>query len=407
VDSSFNDNGCNAEFRWGSGLSEHRSTAAPSLPLMHYGLMLAGLGTALLGPILPLLAKQWSMVDAQSGLLMMAKFCGAFLGGVTVSRRLRQSLLVGLIAGAIGFGGFAIAPSMEVGCMGLFVGGFGLGQIITSVNILAGRRFTEHRGSALALLNFSFSLGAMLSALLSAWLLPRFELRTVLEWFTGLFAIGVVVLCVQMRARASEAEELDMIAPTDPGESSQGLNSRLYLYFAGLLVLYGGLETCLSGWLTTFALRYGDKTLAVSEYTTLLLWMSLTVGRVGASAAMMRIGEKTVQRWSLGLAAIFTAGLAMAHSASTIAGFAVLLGLSLAPFFPATFALLMAERPTARQAGIVLAVSGLGAAALPWLMGVVSTHTGSLQIALALPFAAAAALLGMSLLAPKAHPVTD
>jgi MFS transporter, FHS family, glucose/mannose:H+ symporter len=374
---------------------------------MHYGLMLAGLGTALLGPILPLLAKQWSMVDAQSGLLMMAKFCGAFLGGVTVSRRLRQSLLVGLIAGAIGFGGFAIAPSMEVGCMGLFVGGFGLGQIITSVNILAGRRFTEHRGSALALLNFSFSLGAMLSALLSAWLLPRFELRTVLEWFAGLFAIGVVVLCVQMRARASEAEELDMIAPTDPGESSQGLNSRLYLYFAGLLVLYGGLETCLSGWLTTFALRYGDKTLAVSEYTTLLLWMSLTVGRVGASAAMMRIGEKTVQRWGLGLAAIFTAGLAMAHSASTIAGFAVLLGLSLAPFFPATFALLMAERPTARQAGTVLAVSGLGAAALPWLMGVVSTHTGSLQIALALPFAAAAALLGMSLLAPKAHPVTD
>jgi MFS transporter, FHS family, glucose/mannose:H+ symporter len=374
---------------------------------MHYGLMLAGLGTALLGPILPLLAKQWSMMDAQSGLLMMAKFCGAFLGGVTVSRRLRQSVLVGLIAGAIGFGGFAIAPSMEVGCVGLFVGGFGLGQIITSVNILAGRRFTEHRGSALALLNFSFSLGAMLSALLSAWLLPRFELRTVLEWFAGLFAIGVVVLCVQMRAGASVAEELDMTAPTDPGESSQGLNSRSYLYFAGLLVLYGGLETCLSGWLTTFALRYGDKTLAVSEYTTLLLWMSLTVGRVGASAAMMRIGEKTMQRWGLGLAAIFTAGLAMAHSAITIAGFAVLLGLSLAPFFPATFALLMAERPTARQAGIVLAVSGLGAAALPWLMGVVSTHTGSLQIALALPFAAAAALLGVSLLAPKAHPVTD
>jgi MFS transporter, FHS family, glucose/mannose:H+ symporter len=374
---------------------------------MHYGLMLAGLGTALLGPILPLLAKQWSMVDAQSGLLMMAKFCGAFLGGVTVSRRLRQSLLVGLVAGAVGFGGFAIAPSMGVGCVGLFVGGFGLGQIITSVNILAGRRFTEHRGSALAALNFSFSLGAMLSALMSAWLLPRFEMRSVLESFAGLFVIGVVVLCIQMRARASVAEELDMTAPTDLAESAQGLNGRLYLYFAGLLVLYGGLETCLSGWLTTFALRYGDKTLAVSEYTTLLLWMSLTLGRVGSSVVMLKVGEKTVQRWGLGLAAIFTAGLAMAHSAITIAGFAVLLGLSLSPFFPATFALLMAERPTARQAGIVLAVSGLGAAALPWLMGVVSTHTGSLQVALALPFVAAAALLGMSLLAPKVHPVTD
>jgi FHS family glucose/mannose:H+ symporter-like MFS transporter len=370
---------------------------------MHYGLMLAGLGTALLGPILPLLAKQWSMVDSQSGLLMMAKFCGAFLGGVTVSRKLRQSLLVGMSAGALGFGGFAAAPSMGMGCVALFVGGFGLGQIITSVNILAGRRFTEHRGSALALLNFSFSLGAMLSALLAAWLLPRFALRSVLVWFAGLFVVGVVVLSIQMRARASVAEELDMTNPTDPDESSQGLSGSLYLYFAGLLVLYGGLETCLSGWLTTFALRYGDKTLAVSEYTTLLLWMSLTLGRVGSSAVMMKVGERTTQRWSLVLAAIFTAGLATAHSAITIAGFAVLLGLSLSPFFPATFALLMTERPTARQAGIVIAVSGLGAAALPWLMGVVSTRAGSLQVALALPFAAAVALLGMSLLTPKAR----
>jgi FHS family glucose/mannose:H+ symporter-like MFS transporter len=372
---------------------------------MHYGLVLAGLGTALLGPILPLLARQWGMLDSQSGLLMMAKFCGAFLGGVTVSGKLRWSLLAGLMTGAVGFGGFAVAPSMSVGCVGLFVGGFGLGQIITSVNILAGRRFTAHRGSALAMLNFSFSLGAMMSALLAAWLLPRFALRGLLEGFAMLFAVGVVALIAQMRGNGESAEEFDKTSLK--AEAQVGLSGRVYLYFAALLVLYGGLETCLSGWLTTFALRYGDRTLAVSEYTTLLLWMSLTVGRVAASALMLRVGEKTVQRWGLGLAAVFTAALAMAHSAVTIAGFAVLLGLSLAPFFPATWALLMAERPTARQAGIVLAVSGLGAAALPWLMGVVSTRAGSLQVALALPFAAALGLLGMSLLVPSAPATAD
>ncbi len=390
----------------GVGLSERVRVAAPSLGLMHYGLMLAGLGTALLGPILPLLAQQWAMQDSQSGLLMMAKFCGAFLGGVSVSRKLRRSLLVGLFAGLVGFGGFALAPSMVVGCAGLFVGGFGLGQIITSTNILAGRRFTKHRGSGLALLNFSFSLGAMLSALLAAWLLPRFALRGVLEGFAGLFLLGGVALLFEMRGvAASASEDFDLAAVETAAQ--KGLSGRVYLYFAGLLILYGGLETCLSGWLTTFALRYGSKTLAVSEYTTLLLWMSLTLGRVVASAVMLRVGEKTVQRWGLGLAAVFTAGLATAHSAGVIAGFAVLLGLSLAPFFPATFALLMADRPTARQAGIVLAVSGLGAAALPWLMGVVSTRTGSLQVALALPLAAAVVLLGMSFFDPPARVVGD
>jgi FHS family glucose/mannose:H+ symporter-like MFS transporter len=372
---------------------------------MHFGLMLAGLGTAMLGPILPLLARQWGMLDSQSGLLMMAKFCGAFLGGVTVSRKLQRSLLVGLAAGAMGFGGFAVAPSMAVGCACLFVGGYGLGQIITSVNILAGRRFTEHRGSALALLNFSFSLGAMFSALLSAWLLPRFALRGVLEGFAGLFVLGGIGLLLEMRRSGAAAGEFDTAAVE--GDPQRGLRAGVYVYFALLLVLYGGLETCLSGWLTTYALRYGDKTLAVSEYTTLLLWMSLTAGRAGISAVMLRVGEKTVQRWGLALSALFTAALAMAHTAVTIAGFAVLLGLSLAPFFPATWALLMADRPTARQAGIVLAVSGLGAAALPWLMGVVSTQAGSLQLALALPFAAALVLLGMSLWTPKVPVAND
>src|SRR6201996_6050547 len=185
-------------------------TQAPSLGLMHFGLMLAGLGTALLGPILPLLAKQWNMLDSQSGLLMMAKFCGAFLGGVTVSRKLRQSLHVGLMAGAVGFGGFAVAPSMGLGSVCLFVGGFGLGQIITSVNILAGRRFTSHRGSALSLLNFSFSLGAMLSALLAAWLLPPFALRGLLEGFAALFVLGSIALTLEMTRSDGAAEEFDV-----------------------------------------------------------------------------------------------------------------------------------------------------------------------------------------------------
>lgn len=372
---------------------------SPSAGLMHFGFVLTGLGTALLGPILPLLTRQWHLLDAQSGLLLLAQFCGSFTGGVSVSRHLRRSLLTGLVAAAVGFGLFAVAPALATACIGLFVGGFGLGQIIASTNILAGRRYTEHRGSALALLNFSWSFGAMLSPLLAAWLLPRFALRGMLECFAALFLAAALAMTVEIWGTPEE------IGAVEAASEQTGLGWRPFLYFAILLVLYGGLETCLSGWLTTYALRYGDKTLAISEYTTLLLWMALTAGRAGSSAVMLRIGEKTVQRWGLVFAVLFTAGLATAHSATSIATFTVLLGFSLAPFFPATFALLMTEKPAARQAGIVLAVSGLGAAALPWLMGVVSTRTGSLQIALALPLTAAIILLVMSLWR-KSNPVS-
>ncbi len=370
-----------------------QSPVYPSGPLMHFTFILAGLGTALLGPILPLLAHQWRLADAQSGLLLMAQFCGAFTGGVSVSRRLTRSLALGLASGAVGFCGFALTSSLPVACMCLFLGGFGLGQIITAVNIIAGRRYTAHRASALALLNFTWSLGAMLAPLLTAWLSPRVRLRVLLLCF----AAGFVLAGVQMAFERLRAGALVISAPVFVTPSHGALTRQLFLLFCLMLVLYGGLETCLNGWLTTYALRYGGRSLAIGEYTTLLLWAAITGGRALSSLILLRVAVRTVQRASLVFAAAFTAALAVTHSPLLIAACALLLGLSLAPFFPATFALLMNETPSARQAGIVLAVSGLGAAALPWLMGVISTAANSLNRALAVPFATAIALLLVTL----------
>jgi FHS family glucose/mannose:H+ symporter-like MFS transporter len=369
---------------------------APSLGLMHFGFLLTGLGTMLLGPILPLLARRWHLDDAQSGQLLLAQFCGSFLGGVSVSSRLRRDLLVGLAAAGIGLLGFANAPGLAWACAAMALGGAGIGRTITAINIVAGRRFTVNRGSALMRLNFTWSFGAMLSPLLAAWLAPRYALDGLLDGFAGLFLVAAIALLVQARGLGNEP------AFSNSSETHR-LSGRVFLYFGALMILYGGLETCLNGWLTTFALRYGHPTqatsaLASSEYTMVLMLLGLTLGRAVASLLLLKMRDATLQRIGLALAAAFTIALAKAGSSEAIALFALLLGLSLAPVFPATFSLIMAARPTARQAGVIMAASGLGAAALPWLMGVVSTHTGSLQIALTLPFAAAAIMLGLSLL---------
>jgi FHS family glucose/mannose:H+ symporter-like MFS transporter len=369
---------------------------APNALWMHLAFILTGLGTLLLGPILPSLSHQWHLSDAQSGLLFSAQFYGSFCGGVTVSKHLHRSMALGMLSSGLGFGTFALAPALLPASVGLFFGGYGLGQLITSINILAGRRATQNRGSALAFLNFSWSFGAMLSPLLAAWLLPHIALRTALATFSAAFLTLLAVLSLQLKRSTP-----DHIAIAETPATS-GLKPLAFAYFAGLLILYGGLETCLGGWLTTFSLRYGTSSLVLSEYALVLLLAGLTAGRAASSVLLQRMGEKLLLRLSLALAAAFTAALALAHSAPAIAVFAILLGLTLAPFFPASFSLLMADRPTARQAGIVLAVSAIGAAMLPWLMGVISTRTGSLQLALALPFAAAVALLLMSLAQPAA-----
>jgi fucose permease len=362
----------------------------PSLPLLYAAFALSGFGTLLLGPILPLLAHRWQLSDSQLGLLVLAQFCGATLGGLTVSSKLQRDLLSGLFTAAIGLCGFAVAPGLTLACVTLFVTGLGVGRTIATTNILAGSRYTQNRGSALSRLNFTWSLGALLSPLSAAWLI-RLPLSVRIATLAAVFLLCAIVLAIQLRAPSRTASSSWVGDPETP------VSTRLFLYFALLLFIYGGLETCLSAWLTTFALRYGTSSLVLSEYTLVLLLTGLTIGRALAAWLLLRMRDATLQRIALILAASLAGALALAHQAAVMATLAVLLGIALAPIFPATFAIIMARKPSASQAGIILAGSGLGAAALPALMGLISTHTGSLQIAVALPIAAALLLFVLSL----------
>src|SRR5271156_2532767 len=135
------------------------SSFGPSALWLAAGFILAGLGTVLLGPILPILLHQWQLTDAQGGVLISAKFLGAFLGGITVLPRLRLAIITGCALCCCGFGAFALSHSLPPAAIALFFGGLGLGQLIASTNILVGRRFrAAHAGSALSSLNMFWSL---------------------------------------------------------------------------------------------------------------------------------------------------------------------------------------------------------------------------------------------------------
>jgi fucose permease len=372
--------------------TEGESIAGPSALWLAIGFLLAGLGTVLLGPILPALSHDWALTDQQGGVLFAAKFVGSFLGGVSVPKRLRFGLLGGMAFACLGFGAFALSVGLKTGAACLLVGGFGLGQIIASTNILAGRRYREHTGSALASLNFFWSLGAVACGIIVGAVLPRFALRGPLLMFAGMFlATGVGGLFGSSRATAVASKELSA-QPT-------ALPLDVLVRFALLLFLYGGLETCMTGWLTTYTLRFSDVRLLGGQSAIVLLWSALTAGRALASAALRVMREATLQRWALAVSALLIALLATTNHGPLLSLYCVLLGLSLAPFFPTTFALLIKRRPTAREAGFILAVSGLGAALFPWMMGAISTHSGSLRVAMMVPLLLALSLLLLSLAA--------
>jgi FHS family glucose/mannose:H+ symporter-like MFS transporter len=370
--------------------------AGPSVVWLAIGFLLAGLGTVMLGPILPTLLHDWRLTDQQGGLLLAAKFVGSFLGGVSVPRRLRLGVLGGMGFAGAGFVAFALSGGLVSGAACLFVGGFGLGQIIASTNIVIGRRYREHTGSALASVNFFWSLGAVMCGVIAAAALPRFGLRGPLLTFAGLFLVtGLGGFLNPSRAAAATESS---VADAEP------LAMQVMIRFGLLLFLYGGLETCMTGWLTTYTLRFSDVRLMGGQSAIVLLWSALTAGRALSSAALRVMREETLQRIGLGLSALLIAALVTTRHGPLLSLYCVLLGLSLAPFFPTTFALLMKRRPTAREAGFILAVSGLGAALFPWMMGFVSTQSGSLRVAMVVPLALALALLLLSVWTERAGP---
>jgi FHS family glucose/mannose:H+ symporter-like MFS transporter len=282
--------------------------AGPSIVWLAAGFLLAGLGTVLLGPILPSLLHDWQLTDQQGGLLLAAKFVGSFLGGVSVPRRLRFGVLGGMAFACAGFGAFALSGGLASGAACLFVGGFGLGQIIASTNIVVGRRYREHTGSALASVNFFWSLGAVACGLIAAAVLPRFHLRGPLLTFAGMFlVIGMGGFVNPSRGGVQNGEALTADA--------EKLPARVLMRFAVLLFLYGGLETCMTGWLTTYTLRFSDVRLLGGQSAIVLLWSALTAGRAISSAALRVMREATLQRIGLGDYATWATAFALLRAA--------------------------------------------------------------------------------------------
>ena len=375
------------------------NTYGPASVWLGLGILLTGLGTAILGPILPTLAHSWHISDQQSGHLIAAKFIGAFLGGLSVRGLLRRSILAGALCSFLGFAAFSFAHGLGTGMATLFVSGYGVGLSITALNILIGRRYITHTGAALSTLNFFWSLGATLCGFLAALFLPRYGLHGPVLIFASLFLLAALGgwLLPSHRFGPAGAATAQEAVPTI------ALPKLAHLHFAALLFLYGGLETCLTAWLTTYSLRYEDTQLLGGQSAVVLLWGALTLGRILSSAAMRFFSESAAQRVGLVLSSTLLTAIITTRSSGLLSVYCLLLGLSLAPFFPSTFGILMRRRPHSQQAATIMAASGLGAAIFPWVMGYVSTHTGSLRVAMAVPAALVLLLLAMSFFPPAAE----
>jgi MFS transporter, FHS family, glucose/mannose:H+ symporter len=354
--------------------------------LLHLGIALTGVGTVLLGCILPRLSGQWHLRDKDAGLLLMVQFATAATGALLVRRNLWKALTSGYVLIAVG--SLAIFLLQQRSLPAFAVYGLGLGLAMTANNMIAGRRYPQRMGAALAVANFSWSAGSVACPLLAAQFLRH---------ATGGAAFALVgMLALPFTLLPLLADRNDLNASTSPGPTPTGIReATTILYYSLLAFLYVGIEASVGNWMSTYATRTIAWTFAGSTLAVAFFWAALLLGRAITPAMLSWLPERRLYRVSV-IATIAAVSLLLAaHSPLVLLAGAALTGLSLAPVFPLILALFLAEIGGSRNAGWVFAVAGLGGAVLSWLTGIVSTGTGSLRIGLLVPAAAAVVMLAM------------
>jgi MFS transporter, FHS family, glucose/mannose:H+ symporter len=368
-------------------LFQRSSQRFESLPATPYyaGLVLGGFATVLLGPILPVIAQQWALTDAQAGSIFTAQFTASIIGAVLSSHYRRHSVALGYVAIAIGLGTLSLYRYIPA-LIGFWFIGLGIGGAVTATSLIFGTEYPESRGRLLTRTNFFWGVGAVTAPQLVAIA----ERHGLLRPFIVAVAIAVFLASLRFTPLLKSSTPVrDGNTELPPGK----LDARIFTLFSAILFLYVGSETAIAGWIASYAHRFGELSMARSSLVVSAFWLSLVVGRA-LSPLMLRVFSE----FSSLLFSIFAAiaGMLMLlsrHSMNLTLAAVVLAGLGCAPIFPLVTSRLLARVGQSRSTGWIFAICGSGGAVLPWLTGLASEHWGSLRIAFCVPLAALAFIL--------------
>ena len=349
-----------------------------------------GAGCTFLGPVLPALNANWHLHDRQAGLLVSCLFFGSFSGTLLLSSKLRRTLLVGSWAACLGLllfaGCLARDPGVAATAASLALMGFGLGQLMSSINLLTGSAEGSKRAAALAGIAAAFCVGAILSPVLTTVLIRSVPMAVRLALFAPLFLLP---------AFWSRGRELPGLrkAAAEVVPLGRGLRTwhPAWSCIAAFLA-YGGVEACIGNWMPLFATRYQLGVLGRAQWIASLFWLGLSSGRIIMTKFLRVSREEEALRVSIVASAACLGWLVVAPSPVVLLATCVLVGICLGPVFPLLLSASIGYGLSERTLGLALAACGLGAAVFPSLLGLAAANW-SLRAGMMVPIAGLCMLL--------------
>jgi MFS transporter, FHS family, glucose/mannose:H+ symporter len=373
------------------------SVSSAAFVVLHGGVVITGIVTTLVGPLLPILIGRWSLSDQRAGLFFTAQFFGSIAGvasiGPLIKRGYRYSFVCGFALIAAGVAGLNLGNYVAT-LAAATVFGCGLGQTVSSANLWVAEIAKARRVAALSILNLMWGIGAIASS--PFVMLAQRHLVT--SWLLCAIAACSALTAVFLAGMNLEPEMTRKAEPVRERALKDNISVRSTLSLAALFFLYVGSENSVAGWVASLTKRMNSESGDLWALAPMFFWGGLLAGRALVPMVALRRSERTLLAGGLMLAAAGVCSLLWAETFASVVACVTAAGLGLAAIYPILIAwLVKAFGERSRRIGaIMFAMASMGGATLPWLVGLTSTRTGSLRAGLLIPLAGCIAMFGLT-----------
>lgn len=338
----------------------------------------------LIAPILGALLPGYSLTADQQGNLTMIQALGLVVASLAAGpfidlRGNKSALLSGL---ALIIASLASAPNAG-GYVGLlivyFVLGVGGGIVVTGANSLVGAVEPGRRGSALNFLNLFFGLGGIVTTFVAS---ERMDPALLCYSIAVLTAIALIInVATKMPSPSGEASFRMNEVPVL-------LSRPALILLSFFLFLYVSCEVGVWNWMKVYLItvHFDEKT--AGHVVSYGFAFGILLGRVVVSRILHRIPALTVTLASAILMAITTYAMLRLGSPTAITIAVFCAGLSMAPVFPTTLAVVgdTFSRGVATAMGIAITCGWIGLAVSSKIIGALAQGQNYRHALMLLPF---------------------
>ncbi len=331
-----------------------------------------GMIAAMLGTILPELSDRFHLTPRQNGTIALAQALGLIVASLAVGPLLddggkKAGLILGLAFISLALFVLPRSPGFRSIVVLLFFLGVGGGIVVTGANALISDVGAAHRATTLNMVNLFFGLGGLATPFVSAHLFSR-------NWVRLCYSVA----CLTVIALAVQAVT-HMPPPTGAGrfilaDAGPVLGRPLLFLLGFFLFLYISCEVGVWNWLTRHLIAQGIPESSALNILSLGFALGLLIGRVGVAPILIHVSAIAVLLAASAAMAVTT--FLMLRTNRPVPAFILvfLAGLSMAPVFPTTLAVVgdAFPRMTSTAIGIVITCGWTGLAVSSRLIGTIA-----------------------------------